>query len=413
MPCDHHRLVVEPHDRPVGPHDPIVGDERFSRDAGAFEALHHPGSIVGVERLFEQVGIGLPLLVGVPADLGVLGAVVDRRRLLVERIDIDRKRQLLDQDPVALLGLEIALLSKLSLGHVVDHALHERRLAAIVDDGDRLVAQPSLHTVGADQPVFTSVGIAARDSLLVSGGGRLAIIRVDSLSPAVVALEPLLHRHRKQLFQLRADVHRLTGDRGVEVGDRGRLLDQRAKPRFRLLEPLQTARRSRARPQPRLQARARAAYRPRRSRRPKPLRPRSGPSPVRHLKAAAGAARPTAAGGQTRAPAIGWETDRPRARSRTDFPARAIRRVHNPNARATSGRSKTDGHERRTRQRRRPGRALVCSARASSNSALERWWERISPVASAARRQFFNLNVRFGTTRAWGRSTGWYPTRDR
>ena len=100
-----HRLVVHPHHRPVGPHDAVLADERGAVDPGGLEPVEHAATVVLVDDLAEEVGILLPLRMRVAGDDVVLGAVVERRSALVERIDVDGERQLLDERAVAVLGI--------------------------------------------------------------------------------------------------------------------------------------------------------------------------------------------------------------------------------------------------------------------------------------------------------------------
>ena len=101
---DDHRLVAHPSFAAVGSHDPILAAEVAVAVMGRAEGGHHPVAIFGMHGFFEQVRIGHPLLMGVARDLGVLGTVVDRGGLRIERIHVDGQRQPLDQVAVSLLG---------------------------------------------------------------------------------------------------------------------------------------------------------------------------------------------------------------------------------------------------------------------------------------------------------------------
>ena len=144
------RLVVHPHDGAVGPHDPVLAHERRAVEPGRLEAVEHAARSSSWMILAKRSGILLPLGVRVAGDDVVLGAVVERRAALVERVDVDGERQLLDERAVAVLGIaerasdaRMRLLGLLALGDLVDHAVDLVGTAAVGRHGDGLVVEPA------------------------------------------------------------------------------------------------------------------------------------------------------------------------------------------------------------------------------------------------------------------------------
>lgn len=94
---DEHLLVAHPDDRAVARDEAIVvgaGDDLAAVPAS--DLLEHAGPIVGVDRADIEIRVGLPLRSRVAKEALDLRAHVDRRAALVERIDVDDERKLLD-----------------------------------------------------------------------------------------------------------------------------------------------------------------------------------------------------------------------------------------------------------------------------------------------------------------------------
>ena len=228
------RLVVHPHHRPVGAHDAVLAHERRAVDPGGLEAVEHPAAVVLVDDLGEEVGILLPLRMRVAGDDVVLRAVVERRPALVERIDVDGEGQLLDERPVAVLGIAEGslrrphgLLGLLALGDVVDHAVDLVVTAAVGRHGDGLVVEPARPTRHVDHPVLERERLAELDRPPVRRDRRVAVVGVDPGRPGVGVGQPLGGRHADDGVDLRAHVDRLAGAGAIDVRHHRDLLDER------------------------------------------------------------------------------------------------------------------------------------------------------------------------------------------
>ena len=198
--------------------------------------------------LREQLGVGLPLGVRVARDHRVLGAVVERRPRLVERVDVDGERKLLDERAVAVLRLAERplggahrLLGLLALGDLVHHAVDLVGPAAARAHRHGLVVEPARPPRDVDDAVLARERLAGLDRASVPGDGRLAVVGMDPLRPGVGVGQPLRRRHADHGVDLRAHVDRLAGARLVDVRDDRDLLDQRAEPGLVRHQPLVAA----------------------------------------------------------------------------------------------------------------------------------------------------------------------------
>ena len=229
-----HRLVVHPHHRPVGPHDAVLADERGAVDPGGLEPVEHAATVVLVDDLGEEVGILLPLRMRIAGDDVVLRAVVERRSALVERIDVDGERQLLDERAVAVLGIAEGclrrphgLLGLLARGDLPHHAVDLVGTAAVGRHGDGLVVEPARPPGHVDHPVLERERLTVLDRPPVRRDGSVAIVGVDPGRPCVGIRQPLGRRHADHGVDLRAHVDRLARARPIDVRDHRDLLDER------------------------------------------------------------------------------------------------------------------------------------------------------------------------------------------
>ena len=120
-----HRGVVDPHDAAVAGDQAVLVVERLDAPVSLHEGLQYPVVIVGVKQLAEEVGIGHPFLGGVADQIGDLRADVDGA-CGIQALDVGGEGELLDQRPVAGLGLVAGMLCAMALGDVpadADHAI--------------------------------------------------------------------------------------------------------------------------------------------------------------------------------------------------------------------------------------------------------------------------------------------------
>ena len=111
-----------------------------SRSSGCSIRTHRPG-------------LGQSLLGGVPGERLVLRTDVDRGRDLVDLVDVDDRRDPLDQVAVARLGFALTRLGLAPGGDVFDHALpHRPRSVALDQHGG--VAHPHDRSVRTQEPVL-------------------------------------------------------------------------------------------------------------------------------------------------------------------------------------------------------------------------------------------------------------------
>ena len=96
--------------------------------------LPRPLDVVGVHVTAPGVRIGEPLI-GLDADqVADLRADVDRRVVLVDRIEVDDRRDVLDEGPVLRLRLELGVAARLQLGQVAQG--HDQQRLTRVDRAD-------------------------------------------------------------------------------------------------------------------------------------------------------------------------------------------------------------------------------------------------------------------------------------
>ena len=111
--------------------------------------------VVGVHVVAPGVGVGEPL-VGLDADqVADLRAHVDRRVVLVDRVEVDDRRDVLDERPVLRLGLELRVTARLQLGQVAEGDDQER--LAGLDRADVDLDRELLAAVAAAQRLDASV----------------------------------------------------------------------------------------------------------------------------------------------------------------------------------------------------------------------------------------------------------------
>ena len=97
---DDDAFVAKPDDPSVAGDEAVFEAERLVRVVGARVGGEHTLAVVRVEQAREQVRLRLPFLDGVAEERLDLPARKDVRADLIERVDIDHERQLLDQGPV-------------------------------------------------------------------------------------------------------------------------------------------------------------------------------------------------------------------------------------------------------------------------------------------------------------------------
>jgi hypothetical protein len=93
----HSRLVEEPDDPPVARDQPVLHPERLAGLARAQVRRHHALAVVRMQDPEQQVILAGPLLGRVAQNRLELRARVDVRAPLVQAVDVDGQRELLDQ----------------------------------------------------------------------------------------------------------------------------------------------------------------------------------------------------------------------------------------------------------------------------------------------------------------------------
>ncbi len=110
-PEDRPGLVVDPHDAPVAGDQPVLEGEAFAL-VRPVVCVEDGLAILRVQDPDEELAVTVPLGERVPEHRLDLRAGVDVRALVVDRVDIDDERQLLDERPETLLRDPEALLAR-------------------------------------------------------------------------------------------------------------------------------------------------------------------------------------------------------------------------------------------------------------------------------------------------------------
>ena len=188
---DRIRLLEHPLDRAVLVHHAVLvvqGRVLFER---LLVLLPGPVEILGVDVLAPAVRVGQPL-VGVDAEQrDHLRAHVDRVRVLVDRIEVDDRGDLLDERPVLRLGLEPRLASGLQLGRVAER--HHDQLLGALDATDvhlhRHRAAAARAAEGLDRDARLEVEQLGRDEQLDRPAHQL--VAAEARQP----LHPMVREH--------------------------------------------------------------------------------------------------------------------------------------------------------------------------------------------------------------------------
>ena len=180
----------------------------------------------------------------VPGEPFVLRADVERRRDLVDRVDVDDGRQLLDERTVALLGSRERSFGVGALRHVLDQALPDRAVVAPIHDG-RGVMHPDDRSILADEPIFGVERLARPVGPPGFGDDRGAVVFMDARLPEPGG-GPLLGREPCEIEHPRRDVVDTVSFHAIldaaAIGHGRDLLHERAISLFcRLQRPLSFA----------------------------------------------------------------------------------------------------------------------------------------------------------------------------
>ena len=230
--ADQHRLVVDPYDAAVLRDHPVLDVVGAVRLLGEHRRLEDPFAIVGVHQLGPQRRVGGQLVRGV-ADEGLhLRAEVRARVVGPVRVDVGHDRRLLDERPVAFLGLLEPFERGRAVDRLVHHALPVQRSAFLVADQHGLVVDPHDPTVLGEHPVVGAVRRARGDDGLVRGPHRRHVVGVQAIDPPGGLGQPLLDRVAQDAFDAGADVQERTGPldprvRVFEVHHAGEVVEQR------------------------------------------------------------------------------------------------------------------------------------------------------------------------------------------
>ena len=179
---DRERLFHHPLDRPVLVDHPVLVVQRDVGPVRVLVFLPDPIDVVLVDVPPPAVRILQPVRWRDPQEVGHLRADVDAFLVLVDGIQIDDARDLLDKRPVLRLSLEPSLPAGLRLRHVAERddevALDPLDRADVNLDGDR-----------------AAVAVVA-DRLDAGPGGLLARIRLDE--PVDGPVDELVPREARQ-----------------------------------------------------------------------------------------------------------------------------------------------------------------------------------------------------------------------
>ena len=178
---DERGVIVHPYAPAVLGDDPILEVERVARHVRASRLGHHGLAVVGVKHLHPQPGLGQALLGGVAGEGFVLRADVHRGGDLVDGIDVDDRRDPLDQVPVACLGLALTRLGLTPGRDVLDHALPYRP-RSIAFDQQRASRTHTIDPSGRRNRYSISSALPfapSSDSL----AGRVPVVGMDQLHP--------------------------------------------------------------------------------------------------------------------------------------------------------------------------------------------------------------------------------------
>jgi hypothetical protein len=185
--------------------------------------------VVGVQQLHPDVGLIEPLLPRVAEDLLDVRAHVEGPALVVGAHLVDDGRDALDEGLVTRLGIASHLLRVSASGDVEDDALPEPRRSGGVDDQPRLVAHPQQATIATDEPVLAMERGPTVDRTDPLSADAIPVEGMDRATPQRRVRPPLLGGVADHVEDLRAHVQRLGPVVvGVDVEDRGDLLDERA-----------------------------------------------------------------------------------------------------------------------------------------------------------------------------------------
>ena len=156
-------------------------------------------------------------------------AHVDRRPRSVGGVDIHDARHLLDEGSEPRVGFVAVFLGDRAVCDVEHEAVVRDHVAALVEDGGRVVVEPDDVTVLGHAAVFRSRSLAAvrfRNPV----EDALAVVRVhDAAGEELGRAQPLVLAVAEDRLDLRADVDcraRIVGR--VEIDDAGEILDERA-----------------------------------------------------------------------------------------------------------------------------------------------------------------------------------------
>ena len=134
-------VVANPDDGLVACNEAVLETQRLVRPVGAGVRGEHAIAVIRMQSANEEVRIIAPLLDGVAEQRLDLATREDVGAALVQRVDVDDERQLLDERAVAPLDLSSLALHRRSGGHAIDAAVHQTEigpngLLAVTPKGD-------------------------------------------------------------------------------------------------------------------------------------------------------------------------------------------------------------------------------------------------------------------------------------
>ena len=227
--ADERSVVVHPSDASVLAHDAMFDLVVLACLVRAVGFGDHARPVIGMDDPHPQAGVGEPFLLRVAGQVLVLRADVASRGDLVDVVDVDDRRKLLNEGPVSLAGLLEPAVGLLARGDVEHDALVAQ--PAIDPHGHGFVADPDLLPLGGADAVLRRESLRGRDRL----GPRMErlgqVVGVHEPTPELRIVQPLLGGVAEHALDLWADVggRRRSGPVGgvPDVGDRRHLLDHR------------------------------------------------------------------------------------------------------------------------------------------------------------------------------------------
>ena len=181
--ADQDRGFADEHHLAVATEQAEITEERVAVPNRLDPRARDPVTVVGMHDPEEQRGVVLELLRSIPEHLrGLRAHVVADRRLFV-RVDEHDRGDLLDERPVAPLGLAHHLLGAFRVGDVLDQPLPEQGHAVVRPHQARAVVEPRDAPVTVYRPILDRERRAASDGRHPFLAEALPVVGVRRVQP--------------------------------------------------------------------------------------------------------------------------------------------------------------------------------------------------------------------------------------